>query len=106
QGQRLMQREFGGEVADRLAAEVAELVRPPGVVGGARGIEGGERRLVQLQEAGIVRNGFEFGLRDQPQHAYGVVRGGPPQRVIEAAKYAPAFDVPAPPQVGREFSEA
>ena len=46
------------------------------------------------------------GARDEPEHAYRVVSGGPPQRIVESAKDLPRSVLPAPPQVRGELIEA
>ena len=48
--QRLMQRELGGEVRDRLAGELRERARPPGVARRARRVERGDGAVVERAE--------------------------------------------------------
>ena len=77
--QRLVQRELGREVGDRLAVGRRHRVRPPGVVRGARRVERGDGAIVDREERRIRRGGVELVARDQPQHPHRVVRGGAPQ---------------------------
>ena len=48
--QRLVQRELGREVRDRLAASCGKRARPPGVVGGARLVQRLDGAIVMLAE--------------------------------------------------------
>src|SRR5579864_2313171 len=79
---------------------------PPRVPGGARGIEGDDRRVVPFKKVAIVGSGLQLVRRNDPQHADGVVRRRPPERVIEPAKDNAPLGMPAPPEVDREFFEA
>jgi hypothetical protein len=104
--ERLVQGEFGREVRDALAAELGEFVRPPRVARRASRIESRNGCVVQAQEFGIARGGVELRLRNQPQHAYRVVRRDAPQVVIQTAEHTAAFAVPTPPEIGCQFGQA
>ena len=103
--ERLVQRELGGEVGNR-SAELRKAARPPGVARAARLVERGDSPVVQLEERGVGVGLFEPRARHEAQHAHRVVRGLPPERVIEAPEHLAGFGVPAPPQVDGEVFEA
>ena len=104
--QRLVQRELGGEVGDRLAVQVRALALAPRVVRGARGVEPGDRCDRSWPATRDRRWRGQRVRRDQLQHPHRVVRGLPPQRIVETAEDAPRVGVPAPPEVVGEFVEA
>ena len=89
----------------RWSAELRAWLRPPGIPRRARVVERGDRRVVQSEELGIGRSGLEPVRLNQPQHPHRVVRGGAPQRVVEAAEDRPRVGMPAPPQVDGQFIE-
>ena len=103
--QRLVQRELGGEVRDRVAAELRVAVRPPGVPRDARVVERGDRPVVHRQELTVDRRLFQLVVWNQPQHADRVVRRRTPQAVVEAAEHFARLRVPAPPEIDGELLE-
>src|SRR5205823_8291069 len=104
--QRLMQRELGGEIRDRLAGERRKRARPPRIPRRARIVERGDRAIVDLDERAFLGCLLQLVRRDQAQHADRVVRRGPPQGVVEPAEHGSRFRMPAPPEVDGEFFES
>ena len=106
--QRLVQRELGGEVGDRLAAEVREPCRAHQVLRAARAAssagDGRGRRARRNSGSAAAASSCSRGI--EPQHPHRVVRGRAPQRVVEAAEHLARLGVPAPPEVDGEFVEA
>ena len=103
-GQRLVERELGGEVRDR-AVGVGIASVPPGVVRRARRVERLDRGVVQPEKRLVLRPLLEQLGRDESQHQHGVVRGLPPERVVELAKDLAGLGVPRPPEVVRELGQ-
>ena len=104
--QRLMQRELGREVRDRLPGQLRQPARPPGVVGRACIVERGDGPVVQAHEVGVAGGGLELLVRHGPEHAHRVVGGRSPQRVVEPAEHLARVRVPAPPEIGGELVQA
>ena len=106
-GQRLVQRELGREVRDRLALQVRGTCSDHHVFRAARASSSlAIACVVAPQPGGVLRGAFEASPRHHPQHADGVVRRRTPQRVVEAAEHQPGFDVPTPPEIDREFGQS
>ncbi len=103
--QRLMQRELGGEVRDGLGRGFRVRLGPPRLPRGPGRPQVADRVVVERQERAVAGDGLQPVRRDLAQHGDGVVGAGPPERVVQAAEQAPRTEVPAPPQVGRQFSE-
>ena len=105
--QRLVQRELGGEVGDRLPRELRKAARPPRVARAARRRRARRSRGRRARRnAGSAAAASSLVARDEPQHPHRVVRGRPPERVVEAPEHLARFGVPAPPQVDGELFEA
>ena len=103
--QRLMQREFSGEVGDRLATQVGAFALAPGVVRGSCSVEARDAAVVIGQPLVIGNRVCQRVRWDLLQHAHRVVGRLAPQRVIEVSEDAPRVGVPTPPEVVGEFFE-
>ena len=104
--QRLVQRELGGEVGDRPVG-VGIAVLPPGVR--ARCAPRRARRRRRRRRPGTARRwppASSMSCDTLPQHQHRVVRGLPPERVIELAEHLARLRVPGPPQIVGEFGQA
>ena len=102
--QRLMERELGREVRDRpLRVRVAVL--PPRVARAPRVVQRLDGRVVHRQKPLVLRREVEHLLRNQPEHQHRVVRGLPPERVVELAEHFAGLRVPGPPEIGRQFGK-
>ena len=93
--QRLVQRKLGGKVRDASAAEHGLLVAPPWVRDRPRLIEAEDRLVVGTEKFGIRSRCLQLLRRDPLQHLHRVVRGGPPERVIELAERSAGRDRPS-----------
>ncbi len=82
------------------------VLAPPRVRRGARLVETEDRLVVGLEEIRIRDRGLEPLGGDPLQHLHRVVRGRPPQRVIELAEHHAGAIVPAPPEIERELVQA
>jgi len=102
-GQGLMQRELRREVGDRLRADIGKRPRPPRVGRAPRRVEISEGFVVEREKLGIAGRPLQRRLRNHAQHAHRIVRGGTPQRVVEAPKNLTCAIVPAPPEVQCEL---
>src|SRR5687767_14880664 len=103
--QRLMQRELGGEIGNRLSAQLVALTLAPGVLRGPRGVEPGDDAVVESDPLGIRGGRLQTLTRNELQQSYGVVRRLAPQRVVEPPEYLARVRVPAPPEVVRQLLE-
>ena len=103
--QRLMQRELGREVRNRLARQLREAMRPPGIARRTRGVESGDGAVVDLEELRVARGGVELLVRDGPEHADRIVGRPAPEAVIEPAEDGARLRVPAPPEIEGELFE-
>ena len=83
--QRLVQGEFGRKVCDRVARQMRQVTRPPGVMRRARCVERGNRMIVERQELRIVRRRRQSLGRNDPEHPNRIVRGRAPERRSRAA---------------------
>ena len=103
--QRLMQRELGGEVSNRLPRQVRQAVRPPRIVRRVRRVERRNGSIVEHEELRVVRRGFEPLARQHPEHAHRVVRGRAPCSVVETPEHRAPLGMPAPPEIGGQILE-
>src|SRR5262245_8913580 len=101
-----MLRELRGEVGDRAPAHLRKRVGPPGVLRLPRIVERGDGGVVEAQELRLARGGFQRLAGQRPQHPDRVVRGRPPQRVVEPAEHEASRAIPAPPEIHRQIFEA
>ena len=103
--QRLMQRELGGEVGDRLPRQVRQAMRPPRIVRRVRRVERGDGSIVEREELRVVRRRFEPLARQHPRAcARGCARSRA-MRVVEAPEDRAPLGMPAPPEIGGEILE-
>ncbi len=102
--QRLMERELGREIRDRpLCVRVAVL--PPRVARAPRVVQRLDGRVVHRQKPLVLRREVEHLLRNRPEHQHGVVRGLPPEGVVELAEHLAGLRVPGPPEIGRQLGK-
>ena len=104
--QRLVQREFRGEIRDAAAVEHRLAFLPPRVRLRARLVEAEQGLIVGAQERRIGGGSRQLNAGDALEHANRVVRGRAPQLVVEAAEHLAGLLVPTPPQVDGEFVQA
>ena len=105
--QRLMQRELGRKVGDDLvrhAAGTAPSTRCSAPSGRHRAPRSPVRRAGG--SPGPPQRPRAWLARDQRQHADWIVRGGTPQRVVEAAEHLARFCMPGPPEIDRKLIES
>ena len=104
--QRLMKCEFGGKVGDGSTADFRKLALDPRVVRRAGGVEPGAGAVVERQPFWIVERSINRFRRQQLQHAHGVVRGEPPEGVVETPKDIARVGIPAPPKIIGQLVES
>ena len=78
---------------------------PPGVARAACRVERVDRRVVDARKRSSAAAMFERLLRDVLQHQHRVVRGLPPEGVVELAEHVARLGVPGPPQIVRELRQ-
>ena len=102
--QRLMERKLRREIRDG-AIGIRVAPPPPGVLRGPRRVERIDRGVVEDEEALVDSRVREHLLRNEPQHEDRVVRGLPPERVVEPAEDFAGLWIPGPPEIVGQLRE-
>ena len=103
--ERLVDRELRREVGNDLRGRLAVRQGPPGFAGGPRSPQVPDRVVVEGEEPPVLRDRLQPLRGDLAQHAHGVVCARSPERVVELAEEAPRAEMPAPPEIRRQFAE-